>query len=94
MSFSLPAVLECTFFYSALYLIYYYFAQYNHTLLIVSAIVLLILAWRITPYAYERGQRSFNDTLSFGQYSWDPLITWWRLFIWPISLLLSWIFHS
>ena len=45
MSFSLPAVLACTFFYSALYLIYYYFAQYNHTLLIVSAIVLLILAW-------------------------------------------------
>ncbi len=62
------------FLYSALYLIYYYFAQYSHTLLIVSAIVLLILAWRITPYAYERGQRSFNDTLSFGQYFWNPLI--------------------
>lgn len=60
MSFSLPAVLACTFFYSALYLIYYYFAQYSHTLLIVSAIVLLILAWRITPCAYERGQRSFK----------------------------------
>ena len=93
MSFSLPAVLACTFFYSALYLIYY-FAQYGHTLLIVSAIFLLILAWRITPYAYERGQRSFNETLSLGQYFWNPLITWWRLFIWPISLLLSWIFHS
>ena len=52
------------------------------------------LAWRITPCAYERGQRSFNETLSFGQYFWNPLITWWRLFIWPISLLLSWIFHS
>jgi L-asparagine transporter-like permease len=58
MSFSLPAVLACTFFYSALYLIYYYFSQYSHTLLIVSAIVLLILAWRITPYAYERGQNN------------------------------------
>ena len=44
MSFSLPAVLACTFFYSALYLIYYYFAQYSHTLLIVSAIVLLSMA--------------------------------------------------
>ena len=38
MSFSLPAMLACTFFYSALYLIYYYFAQSSHTLLIVSAI--------------------------------------------------------
>ena len=75
MSFSLPAMLACTFFYSALYLIYYYFAQSSHTLLIVSAIFLLILAWRITPYAYEHGQRSFNDTLSFGQYFWNPLIT-------------------
>ena len=66
MSFSLPAILACTFFYSALYLIYYYFSQYSHTLLIVSAIVLLILAWLITPYAYELGQLSFNYTMSFG----------------------------
>jgi hypothetical protein len=69
MSFHCPLCWHVLSFILRSYLIYYYFAQYSHTLLIVGAIVLLILAWRITPCAMNVGNEVFNETLSFDSIS-------------------------
>jgi len=92
MNFSLSALLACLSFYSGLYLIYYFFARQPQPLLLILAIVLLIFACWITPYGYERQRKSYDQTMRLGEYLCYPLITWWRLFIWPIRALLAWFY--
>ncbi|MEG0342603.1 hypothetical protein ACK2M2_07905 [Acinetobacter sp. TY1] len=90
MPFSISAILACTCFYSSIYLIYFYFTKNNHPFLLILAAVLLILAVMITPAAYEQKRRNrFNETLWHDHWFTYPLITWWRLFSWPIRILLS-----
>jgi hypothetical protein len=93
MNFSLSALLACLSFYSGIYMIYYFFVKRQQPLIIFIAIALLIFAWWITPYSYERDRKSYDSTLRMGEFLWNPLITWWRLFIWPISLLLAWLYQ-
>lgn len=87
---SVSAIVACLAVYSALYCIYFFFAHVNNGLLILTAIALLIFAAKISPYAYERRAKRFNDTLMWGDYWYWPLMTWWRLFILPAKLLLRW----
>ncbi|MGE8559034.1 MULTISPECIES: hypothetical protein [unclassified Acinetobacter] len=91
MNFSLIALLACLSFYSGLYLIYYFFTQQTQPVMLIFAIVLLILACWITPYSYERSRKNYDSTLRMGEFLCYLLISWWRLFIWPISLLLAWL---
>jgi len=89
---SLSALLACTSFYSALYLIYFYFAKQAQPFLLLLAVFLLIFAYLITPPAYKRERQSFNNTLNYENWFTLPLYTWWRLFILPIRFILSKIF--
>lgn len=91
---NISALLGCFSFYSALYLIYYFFAKTQHPFLIMAAIVLLIFCFLITPYRYEKRRQGYDSTMRFGDYLFYPLITWWRLFIYPIRFLLNiWFMH-
>ncbi|OTG73708.1 hypothetical protein B9T26_08095 [Acinetobacter sp. ANC 4169] len=92
MNFSVTALLACLSFYSGLYMIYYFFARQTQPLILILAIVLLILAYWITPYSYERKRKNYDSTMRIGELFWYPLISWWRLFIWPISVLLAWLY--
>ena len=89
---SLSAILACFSVYSALYCLYFYFAHAQNGLLILSAIGLLIFAAKISPYAYEKRAKRFNQTLLWGDYWFWPLVTWWRLFILPAKLLLRYFY--
>ena len=89
---SISAILACFSVYSALYCLYFFFVHANNVLLILAAIVLLIFAAKISPYAYERRSKQFNATLMWGDYWFWPLITWWRLFILPAKLLLRYFY--
>ena len=90
MNFSLPAILACTCFYSALYCIYYYFAKHAQPIFLIIAVGLLVLSYIVTPSSYKtRERRRFNDTLSYENWFTLPLFTWWRLFSLPARLLLS-----
>ena len=91
---SIAALLACFSFYSGLYLMYFFFAKQQNPLLLILAIILLIVACIITPYGYEPGRRRYDRTMSFGQYLAVPLIMWGRLFILPISLILSWLYSN
>ncbi|MQW91703.1 hypothetical protein GFH30_09320 [Acinetobacter wanghuae] len=91
---SISALLACFSFYSALYLIYYFFVKVQNPLFLCLAVGLLIFACIITPYGYERRRGSYDRTMSFGQYLAVPLIMWGRLFILPISLILSWLYSN
>ncbi|ANF82239.1 hypothetical protein A3K93_08535 [Acinetobacter sp. NCu2D-2] len=91
---SVSALLACTSFYSALYLVYYFFIKVQNPLFLFLAVGLLIFACIITPYGYERQRSSYDRTMSFGQYLAVPLILWGRLFILPISLILSWLYSN
>lgn len=84
--------MACLCVYSALYCGYFFFAHANHGLLLVAAIALLIVAAKISPYAYERKSKRFNDTLMWGDTWFWPLFTWWRLFILPAKILLRYFF--
>ena len=86
---SVLALLACTSFYSALYLIYFYFAQQPRLLFLVLAVVLFVFAYRITPAVYQKGRQPFNRTLNHENWLTLPLYTCWQLFILPIRLLLS-----
>jgi hypothetical protein len=93
MNFSLSAILACISFYSALYMIYYFFAHQSQAVLLFGAVGLLILSYVITPPAYKHRERSkYNSTLSYENFFTLPLFTWWRLFSLPVRLLLSKIF--
>ena len=92
MNISFSALLACLSFYSGIYMIYYFFAKLQQPLIMFMAIALLIFDWWITPNSYERDRKSYDSTLRMGEFLWNPLITWWRLFIWPISLLLAWLY--
>ena len=89
ISMSVLALLACTSFYSALYLIYFYFAQQPQPLFLILAVSLLIFAYRITPASYQKGRQPFNRTLNHENWLTLPLYTCWQLFILPIRLLLS-----
>lgn len=91
---SISALIACLCFYSALYLFYYFFFQQQNPLLLFLAVALLILSCWITPFAYEKRRGSYDRTMSWGQYLTTPLILWGRLFILPISLLLSWLYSN
>lgn len=86
---SVLALLACTSFYSALYLIYFYFAQQPRPLFLILAVSLLIFAYLITPASYQKGRQPFNRTLNHQNWLTLPLYTCWQLFILPIRLLLS-----
>ncbi|MFW1849743.1 hypothetical protein ACG9XR_04050 [Acinetobacter guillouiae] len=86
---SVLALLACTSFYSALYLIYFYFAQQPRLLFLVLAVVLFVFAYRITPAVYQKERQTFNRTLNHRNWLTLPLYTCWQLFILPIRLLLS-----
>ncbi|MFV5490058.1 hypothetical protein [Acinetobacter sp. ASP199] len=90
---SITAIVACFSFYSALYLIYYFFSKVQNPLFLFLAVGLLIFACMITPYGYERRRKSYDNTMLFEPF-WViyPLITWWRLFIWPVRGLLRWIY--
>ena len=90
---SISALLACFSFYSGLYLIYFFFAQQQNPLFLFLAIILLIFACVITPYGYQRHRGHYDRTMSWGQYLAIPLILWGRLFIVPISFILS-LFYS
>lgn len=86
---SVLALLTCTSSYSALYLIYFYFAQQPRPLFLILAVSLLIFAYLITPASYQKGRQPFNRTLKHENWLTLPLYTCWQLFILPIRLLLS-----
>ena len=86
---SVLALLACTSFYSALYLIYFYFAQQPRPLCLVLAVILFVFAYQITPAADQKERQTFNCTLNHGNWLTLPLYTCWQLFILPIRLLLS-----
>lgn len=86
---SITALLACTSFYSALYLIYYYFAKNQNPLFLVLTVVLLVFAYIITPSAHQKERRNFNNTLNYENWFTLPLYTWWRLFSLPVRFLLS-----
>ena len=86
---SVLALLACTSFYSALYLIYFYFAQQPRPLFLMLAVILFVFAYRITPAADQKERQTFNRTLNHGNWLTLPLYTCWQLFILPIRLLLS-----
>ena len=92
---SISALLACLSFYSALYLIYYFFVKVQNPLFLFLAVGLLIFACIITPYGYEKRRKGYDSTMSFEPF-WVmyPLIMWWRLFILPISLLLGWLYSQ
>jgi TRAP-type C4-dicarboxylate transport system permease small subunit len=92
---SLSALLACLSFYSAVYLFYYFFFKVQNPLFLFIAVGLLVFACFITPYSYEKRRKNYDRTMSFEPW-WViyPLITWWRLFILPISLLLSWFYSQ
>lgn len=92
MNISFSALLACLSFYSGIYMIYYFFAKQQQPLIIFIAIALLIFACWITLNSYERDRKSYDSTLRMGEFLWNPLIIWWRLFILPISLLLAWLY--
>jgi hypothetical protein len=48
----------------------------------------------IIPYPHERRRQGFDSTLRFGEYFYWPLITWWRLFILPISWLIALMYRD
>lgn len=87
MSFS--ALLACTSFYSALYLIYFYFAKHQQPAFLFIAVILLIFAYYITPPAHKPERQRYNNTLNYENWFTFPLYTWWRLFSLPIRFLLS-----
>lgn len=89
---SVRAILACFSVYSALYCLYFVFAQSGHGFLILVAIGLLIFAAKISPYAYESHARDFQNTLMWGNFWVWPLITWWRLFILPAKLFLRYFY--
>lgn len=91
---NISALLGCLFFYSSLYLLYYFFAKQQNPLLLLAAITLLIATAFIIPYPHQRRRHGFNSTLSFGEYFYWPLITWWRLFILPISWLIALLYRD
>ena len=91
---SISALLACLSFYSALYLIYYFFAQVQNPLFLFIAVGLLIFACIITPYGYEKRRGSYDRTMSWGQYLSIPLIMWGRMFMLPITLILSWFYSN
>lgn len=90
---NIAALLACLSFYSALYLIYFFFMQDQQPVFLILAIVLILLSIWLTPYPYERRRQGFDSTLRIGEYFYYPLITWWRLFILPVRWLLS-LFYS
>ena len=92
MNISFSALLACLSFYSGIYMVYYFFAKQQQPLIIFIAIALLIFACWITLNSYERDRKSYDSTLRMGEFLWNPLIIWWRLFILPISLLLAWLY--
>ncbi|MCO8113025.1 hypothetical protein [Acinetobacter lwoffii] len=91
---NISALLACLFFYSALYLFYFFFAKQQNPLLLLSAIILMALTVFIIPYPHERRRQGFDSTLRFGEYFYWPLITWWRLFILPISWLIALMYRD
>jgi hypothetical protein len=91
---SLSALLACTSFYSALYLIYFFFAKQQNPIFLFLAVGLLIFSCVITPYSYEKQRGSYDRTMSWGQYLAIPLIMWGRLFMLPIRFLLGWIYSN
>lgn len=91
---SVSALLACTSFYSAVYLIYFFFARQQNPVLLFLAVGLLIFACFITPYGYEKQRGSYDRTMSWGQYLATPLILWGRLFMLPARLLLNVFFRD
>ena len=91
---SISALLACLSFYSALYLIYFFFAKDQQAIFLFLAVGLLIFSCYITPYSYEKGRSSYDKTMSWGQYLATPLIMWGRMFMLPIRLLLNWLYPN
>ncbi|WP_180048741.1 MULTISPECIES: hypothetical protein [unclassified Acinetobacter] len=89
MSFSLKAILTCFSFYTGAYLIYYFFKAHPQPLFLLLGVALIVTAWFLTPYPYERGRQRYDETMRFGLFFYNPLIFWFRLFSWPIRTLLS-----
>lgn len=91
---NISALLGCLTFYSALYLIYCFFAEQRNPLFLVAAAVLLVLTVFIVPYPYERRRKNFNETLNFETYFTWPLWTYWHVFSFPIRWLLSHLYFD
>ena len=88
------ALLACLAFYSALYLLYFFFAKQQNPLLLLAAIGMLCMTVLMTPYPFEKRRYGFDATLNFGNYLYWPLYIWWRVFTFPIRWLLSLFFHD
>ena len=86
---SIHALVACFSFYSAIYLIYRFFAIQPEPLYIIFAVLLLICSWLVIPNHNSRKRREFDNTMSIGWDSiyFDPLIFWWRLFMFPIRMI-------
>ena len=65
---NIAALLACLSFYSALYLIYFFFMQDQQPIFLILAIVLILLSIWLTPYPYERRRQGFDSTLRIGEY--------------------------
>lgn len=63
---NIAALLACLSFYSALYLIYFFFMQDQQPIFLILAIVLILLSIWLTPYPYERRRQGFDSTLRIG----------------------------
>ncbi|ATO19844.1 hypothetical protein BS636_09380 [Acinetobacter sp. LoGeW2-3] len=92
MNFS--ALLACLGFYSGIYLLYFFFMREQNPILLLAGIGLLVFTVILIPYPHERRRRGFDSTLTWGNYLLWPLFTWWRVFIMPISWLISLIYRD
>lgn len=91
---NLSALLACLSFYSGIYLLYFFFARQQNSVFLLTGMGLLLLSVILIPYPHERRWRGFNSTLTWGQYFYWPFLSWWRVFILPISWLLSLIYRD
>mgnify|MGYP000892612549 CR=1 FL=1 len=90
MLISLRAIGTCFCFYTAVYLIYFFFAHLQNPILLILAAALFIACWLLTPYAYQQQSRhAYNSTMTIGTLFYNPIIFWGRLFSWPIRALLA-----
>lgn len=93
---SIHALIACFSFYSAVYLIYRFFAVQPQPLYLIFAVILFICSWLVVPSHNSRKRRNYDQTMQMGWYSmlFDPLIFWWRLFMFPIRFVFRFWLHD
>ncbi len=91
---NLSALLACLSFYSGIYLLYFFFMQEKNPILILAGIGLLVFTVILIPYPHERRRRGFDSTLTWGESFYWPFLSWWRVFILPVSWLIALIYRD